>query len=62
MTLLDTGRAIVYLRRSTPCHVTKNVVQNTRPSFSDVRGGSGHETTVMPLSGLGGETASYFFE
>ena len=37
----------------TPPHVTRKVVQNTRPSFSHVRGGSGHETNSGCLAPVG---------
>ena len=38
-------------REATPPHVTRKVVQNTRPSVSHVRGGAGHETRVYPPGG-----------
>ena len=47
--VLDCRRHIAYnyvfCELSHPGAVTRKVVQNTRPSFSHVRGGSGHETT-----------------
>ena len=35
-------------RGATPPHVTRKVFQNTRTSFSHVRGGAGHETKRAP--------------
>ena len=31
-------------------HVTRKIVQNTRPSFSHVQGGAGHEISLVPLA------------
>ena len=44
-------------RGATPPHMTRKVVQNTRPSFSHVRGGAGHETNhYSGRTGRGGTT------
>ena len=47
------GNALITFLRSTPPHVTRKVVQNTRPSFR-FRGGSGHETTFNTARRKGG--------
>ena len=49
-------RSAIWFELSDRGAVTRKVVQNTRPSFSHVRGGAGHETTHIckrPKTGTG---------
>ena len=43
---------ITFFSHSTPPNLTRKVIQNTRPSFSHVQGGSGHETILVHLSAV----------